>query len=91
MPFDLHTHGSSGFIVFETHESVGLPLMSLGKATLRGESGRQIVLEFADSQVVVEGEGLQNLFSHILLGRAKTIRPGTTTGCTVANIHILDI
>jgi hypothetical protein len=87
-PFDLHVHGSGAFIAFEIGDIVALPLLSLGKATLRGEKGAEVVLCFVEHQVVIEGTGLQALFEHLLSGRVKSIRAGEYETCCVTRIAI---
>lgn len=89
-PYELHSHGG-GFTVFMVAgEAVGLPLIQLGKATLRGEGGQRMVFEFSAALAVVEGEGLAELFGHTLAGRVKTIRPGTHGDCTVRIIQLVE-
>jgi hypothetical protein len=90
LPYDLHAHGTGSFVVFESAEAVALPLFALSRATLRGDGGRQISLEFTHAQVVVEGAGLAELFAHLLAGRLKTIRCGRHEGCLVDRIQICD-
>jgi hypothetical protein len=44
-PFELHTQGhGGGFVVFETSESVALPLLALRRAVLRGAAQQSLVL-----------------------------------------------
>lgn len=64
--------------------------MALAKATLRGDSGTQIVLEFANDQIAIEGECLFELFAHILSGRTRVIRKGTSACGSIRVIHIMD-
>jgi hypothetical protein len=90
-PFELHTHGGGGFTVFESGDAVGLPLIQLGKATLRSPGGQRMLLEFGATHVVVEGEGLAELYGHLLAGRVKTIRKGRLAGCIVTAVQILDV
>jgi hypothetical protein len=90
-PFETHAHGGGGFTVFESGESVALPLLHLNKATLRGPGGQRIVLEYPETQVVVEGEGLDELFTHVLAGFVRTIRRGKHGRCVVGVIQVLDV
>ena len=89
-PYEMHPQGGGGFTVFEASDAVGLPLMHLNKATLRGAGGQRMGLEFSAAQVVVEGEGLAELYGHLLAGRVKAIRRGTHGECVVLNVQILD-
>lgn len=91
LPYDLHTHGTGAFIIFEMGDSIALPLMALTRTTIRGSTGRQLVLNFPEDQVIVEGEGLSTLLHHILLGRVRTIRVGKTNECTVSRIQAVEI
>jgi len=86
----MHTHGG-GFTVFESGDAVGLPLIHLSRATLRGANGQKIQLEFSSAQVVIEGESLAELFGHVLDGRVKVVRRGRHESCVVAGIQILDV
>lgn len=90
-PFEMHPQGGGGFTVFEAGESVALPLLRLEKATLRGIDGQRMSLEFSSAMVVVEGEGLTELFGHLLAGRVKTIRRGKHAACVVGAIQIVDL
>jgi hypothetical protein len=89
-PFETHAHGGGGFTVFESSESVALPLLHLNKATLRGPGGQRMVLGYPETQVVVEGEGLDELFAHVLAGFVRTIRKGKYESCLITAIHVLD-
>ncbi|PTY00142.1 hypothetical protein [Opitutus sp. ER46] len=89
-PFDLHVHGSGAFITFEIGDAVALPLLSLSKAILRGERSAEIVLSFAELQLVIEGSGLEPLFEHLLSGRVKSIRAGVYEACRVDKITAHD-
>ncbi|MBI2516007.1 MAG: hypothetical protein HYV95_03750 [Opitutae bacterium] len=90
-PYEMHPQGGAGFTVFEAGEAVGLPLLHLNKATLRGAGGLKMTLEFSAAQVVVEGEGLAELFGHLLAGKVKTIRRGTHGVCVVTAVQVLDV
>ncbi len=89
-PFELHPHGSSsGFVVFETSEALALPLIALNKVTLRGgAAGQSMVLEFESQLVVMEGEGLGDLFTHLLAGRIRVVRSGRHEHCVLESIHV---
>lgn len=89
-PFEMHAAGGGGFTIFETADAVALPLMLLAKATLRGDTGQRLVLEYGATFAVVEGEGLAELFAHLLAGRVKVIRCGRHAVCVVRLIQILD-
>lgn len=89
-PYELHQHGG-GFTVFESADAVALPLIQLAKATLRGTGGTRMIFEFSAAQVVVDGDGLTELYGHLLAGRVKAIRRGIHDGCTVTGIQISDI
>lgn len=89
-PYDLHVHGSGAFITFEIGDAVALPLLSLSKAILRGERSAEIVLSFAELQLVIEGSGLELLFEHLLSGRVKSIRAGEYEACRVDKITAHD-
>ena len=70
---------------------MALPLLALGKATWRERDGRQaVVLEFAALVVTLEGEGLRELFDHLLAGRVRVIRRGRSPRSAVVCIHVLD-
>jgi hypothetical protein len=89
-PYEMHAQGGGGFTTFESTEAVALPLMLLAKATLRGANGQRMILEYGSTSAVVEGEGLTELFAHLLSGRVKTLRVGRHAGCAVKVIQILD-
>lgn len=89
-PYELHAHGG-GFTVFEAGEAVALPLLHLNKATLRGTNGQRMLLEYAVAEVVIEGDGLAELFAHLLAGRVKAIRRGVHDGCTVGAVQVLEV
>ncbi len=90
-PYEMHSQGGGGFTVFEAADAVGLPLLHLNKATLRGAGGQWMGLDYSAALVVVEGEALAELFGHLLAGRVKTIRRGTHGGCVVAAVQVLDV
>jgi hypothetical protein len=91
VPFDLHTQGAGAFVSFEIGEVIALPLLSLNKATLRGDDGTELVLSFTDMQIVIEGAGLAPLFEHVLSGRVKTIRSGEFESCIVDRVVTHDV
>lgn len=88
-PYELHAHG--GFTVFEAGEAIALPLLQLNRATLRGTNGQRMLLEYPAAEVVIEGDGLVELFSHLLAGRVKAIRRGVHDGCRVGAVQVLEI
>lgn len=89
-PYEMHAHGGGGFTVFDSGEAVALPLLHLSKATLRGAGGQRMGLEYASAMVVVEGDGLAELFAHLLAGRVKTIRAGRHQDCTISQVQVVD-
>ncbi|MBI2512503.1 MAG: hypothetical protein HYV96_11020 [Opitutae bacterium] len=89
-PYEIHAHGG-GFTTFEAGDAVALPLIQLNKATLRGASGQRMLLEYSAAEVVIEGDGLAELFAHLLGGRVKAIRRGNHDGCTVAAVQVLEV
>ena len=89
-PYEMHVQGGGGFTIFESSEAVALPLLQLSKATLRGATGQRMILEYGAATVVAEGDGLGELFSHLLSGRVKTIRNGNHAGCSVTAIQVVD-
>ncbi|MCC6414808.1 MAG: hypothetical protein IT582_02740 [Opitutaceae bacterium] len=89
-PYEMHAAGGGGFTTFETADAVALPLMLLAKATLREGAGQRLVLEYGSTCAVVEGEGLAELFAHLLAGHVKVIRCGRHAFCAVRLIQIFD-
>lgn len=91
LPFELHSQGrGGGFVIFETTESVALPLLALRRAVLRGATRQSIVLEFDVQIAVIDGTGLADLFSHLLAGHLKTVRCGRYEDCVVESIRLTD-
>lgn len=91
LPYELHTHGSGAFVIFNVAEQVALPLMTLARATLRATDERdEIDLEFQNAGVVIEGRGLAVLLEHLLAGRVKRISRAGDAGCNVAAIRITE-
>ena len=89
LPFELHSHGGGGFIVFEVGEAVALPMIALTKAILRGSAeAQEIVLDFEAHIVLIEGAGLADLFGHLIGGRMKAIRSGKHGACAVKKVHL---
>lgn len=89
-PYEMHASGGGGFTSFEADDTVALPLILLAKATLHEGTGQRLVLAYGTTYAVVEGEGLADLFAHLLAGRIRTIRPGRHASCTVHTIQIVD-
>lgn len=89
-PFEMHASGGGGFTTFVATDTVALPMLLLAKATLRRGTSQRLILEYGATYAVVEGEGLADLFAHLLAGRIRTIRPGRHAGCTVHTIQIVD-
>ena len=90
LPYEMHAQGSGGFTTFESTEAVALPLMLLTKATLRGTNGQRMILEYGSTSTVIDGDGLTELFAHLLSGRVKSLRLGRHDGCSVKGIQIID-
>ena len=84
-------HDSGGFITFErSEERIAVQLLALDKAILRGTKGTLMVLEFANRSIHVSGNGLSELFQHLLSGRVKVIREGRHDQCTVEAITFVE-
>ena len=89
--YDLHEHGSGGFITFErSDERIAVQLLALDKATLSGGRGTLMVLEFSNRSVHVSGSGLSELFDHLLSGRVKIIREGHHDQCAIETITFFE-
>lgn len=89
--YDLHEHGSGGFITFERNEErIAVQLLALDKATLKGAKGTLMVLEFSSRMIHVSGSGLSELFEHLLGGRVKIIREGRHAQCAVDAIILFE-
>ena len=89
-PYEMHTQGGGGVTIFEAGDAVALPLLHLNKGSLRGADGQRLSLEYAAATVVVEGEGLVDVYSHLLAGRVKVIRPGRHQTCTIRQVRVID-
>ena len=90
-PYDLHAHGGGGFVCFEVDDTVALPLLSLGRASLRIRGpAEQLTLTFEDALVTIDGSGLRSLMEHLLAGQVKAIRPGRFEACCVEHLHLVD-
>lgn len=89
-PFDLHTHGTGGFVTFElsADQFVAVQLIALDKATLRGD--KEIALEFPNRTVHINGSGLRGLFDFLLSGKVKLLRKGQVDECAVSGIEIFE-
>jgi hypothetical protein len=91
IPYDLYPQGSGGFVTFELpSEHVSLQLLAMERATMRGDTGHLVILQFAASSVHIVGNGLTTLREHLLSGRVKTIRPGSHDTCTVEQISLYE-
>ena len=89
--YDLHEHGSGGFITFErSDERLAVQLLALDKAILRGTKGTLMVLEFSNRSLHVSGSGLTELFEHLLGGRVKVIREGNHAQCVIEMITLFE-
>ncbi len=89
-PYEMHPPGGGGFTCFDAGDLVALPLIHLNKATLRGTSGQRIALEFGTVSAVVEGDGMTELFGHLLNGQVKTLRRGQRGNCVIRAIQVID-
>jgi hypothetical protein len=89
LPYELHTHGSSGFVIFNVGDQIALPLVGLARATLRTTCDRdELVLEFQEGEVVIEGHRLALLLDHLLAGRVKKISRGRDSVCEITTIRV---
>lgn len=89
-PFELYTAGNGGFIAFERNgETMALPLYSLKKILLRGESSsQQLVCDFQSVLLTISGQGLSEIMDSLMLGRVRLIRVGQSTNCTIESLSI---
>lgn len=91
LPYELHTHGSGAFLIFNVGDQIALPLLALARATLRAtHEGDEIALEFQNVEIAIEGRGLLLLLDHLLAGRVKRISCAEHAGCEVTGIRIVE-
>jgi hypothetical protein len=87
LPYDANVSERASFLSIGLGgELVALPLLALGKASLRGDAAT-IVLEFSRLIVKIEGRKLDNLFDEILMCKVRVIRVGKHPSCTVESIR----
>ncbi len=91
LPYELHTHGSGAFVIFNATDQVALPLMALARATLReSQEQDEIALDFQNVEVVIEGRRLAVMLEHLLAGRVKRISTASDDSCEVAAIRVTE-
>jgi len=91
LPYELHTHGCGTFVVFNVADQIALPLIALARATLRAVLGRdELVLEFHNVDVVIEGSALGPMLDHLLAGRVRRVSCGGDSNCSVETIRVTD-
>lgn len=91
LPYELHTHGSGAFVIFNVAGQIALPLLTLSRATLRTMRERdELVLEFQNVEVVIEGRALAPMMEHLLAGRVKRISAARDHGCEIVVIRIAE-
>ncbi len=90
-PFEMHAQGAGGFTAFECGgETVALPLLTVTKASLRGTTEQQIVIEYSKAIARVTGSGLGEIFGHFLTGRIRVLRCGRHGICTISTVQVVD-
>ncbi len=88
LPYDTYERDKAGFLTLAAQgEFIALPLLALGKASLRGEAAC-IVLEFGRLLVKIEGRKLDDLFEDILLCKVRVVRVGKHPNCSVEFIRV---
>lgn len=88
LPYELHTHGSGAFVIFNATDQVAFPLIGLERATLRERKEYdEIVLDFQDVEVVIEGRRLAVMLEHLLAGRVKRISRADDGTCEVRQLR----
>lgn len=91
LPYELHTHGSGAFVIFNVVDQIALPLIGLTRATLRTRSGRDVLtLAFVEVDVAVEGRALGVMLDHLLAGRVKRISCARDDGCEISAIRVVE-
>jgi hypothetical protein len=87
LPYDTYTSEKASYLTFAVRrEFIALPLLSLNKASLRGDAD-SLALEFGTTIVQITGRNLDDLFEDILLGKVRIIREGKHLSCTVDTIR----
>lgn len=90
-PFEIHPQGAGGFTSFECgNEVVALPLLAVVRASLRGTTQQEVVIEFPRFLARIGGTGLADVFSHFLTGRVRVMRRGQHGQCTINSIQITE-
>jgi hypothetical protein len=90
LPYDANVSERTSFLTIGLGgELVALPLLALGKASLRGDAAT-IVLEFSRLIVKIEGRKLEHLFDEILMCKVRVIRVGKHPSCTVECVRITE-
>lgn len=88
LPYDANVSERASFLsIALSGDLLALPLLALGKASLRGNAA-SIVLEFSRLIVKIEGRRLNHLFDEILTCKVREIRVGKHPMCTVESIRI---
>lgn len=91
LPYELHTHGSGAFVIFNATDQVALPLLALARATLRETQERdEIALDFQSVEVVIEGRGLGDMMEHLLAGRVKRVSCANDGACEIARLRFTE-
>jgi hypothetical protein len=92
LPYELHTHGSGAFVIFNVADQIAFPLLTLGRATLRTtQAGDELRLEFQDVEVVLEGRGLASMLDHLLAGRVKRVSCAHDHTCHITAILFTEL
>lgn len=88
LPYDANVSERASFLTIAVDgELVALPLMALGRASLRSDAA-SMVLEFSRNVVKIEGRRLDHLFDEILMCKVRLIRVGRHPICTVESIRM---
>ena len=89
LPYELHTHGSGAFVIFNVADQIALPLITLARATLRAaKGGEELVLEFGAVEVLLEGRELALVLKHLLAGKLKKVYCADDGACEITAIRI---
>ncbi len=91
LPYELHTHGSGAFVIFNVADQIALPLLALTRATLRATpAGEKLTLEFHGVEVAIDGCGLGLVLDHLLAGRVKRVSCARDGACEITAIRVAD-
>ena len=91
LPYELHTQGTGAFVIFNVADQIALPLIGLGRATLRTTCELdELVLEFREVDVVIEGRALEVVLEHLLAGRVKRISAARDSHCEIVGIRFTE-